>query len=377
MFIGKKTTGNQPLSGREMADQAVAAGAIDMAQGVVHTSPPALFLEVLTSIFNERRTHIYSSPAGVMAYREALLSGLTRERSGLELESVIGTNGVTGGLISALGSVCGPGDGVTLLEPFYPAHAWAIEALQAAPVYVPYADGFSINWDELGAALKISKAFVLANPANPTGTLLSSEDLSRIYLLCQKYGALLIVDEVYKDFVWEGQFSSLLAEAGDLANLVILRSFSKNLALAGWRVGYAVSSPKRCQAMIHNIHEAFYVGATAPPQHVMAILLRDHAEEIKVFIADLVSLYQKNRTAIMAAFTGAGMEPRPNAGAYYMMVQHNRDSDLAATKELLDLGIAVAPGQPFYRPGTSDTGYLRVHFALSSEDTNKVVSILK
>jgi aspartate/methionine/tyrosine aminotransferase len=66
------------------------------------------------------------------------------------------------------------------------------------------------------------------------------------------------------------------------------------------------------------------------------------------------------------------MEPVPPQGAYYMMVKHNRQSDVAVMQELLEKGVAVAPGVPFYRPGSSDTGFIRAHFALSADDLEKV-----
>ena len=125
-----------------------------------------------------------------------------------------------------------------------------------------------------------------------------------------------------------------------------------------------------------HIHDALYVGAPAAGQLVMARLLREYRVEIDDFIADLVALYRQNRETVVAALKGFGMEPVLREGAYYMMVRHNRSSDRAAMEELLERGIATAPGVPFYRPGTTDTGYLRVHFALSEEDCRQVQDIL-
>ena len=363
-------------SGREMADMAVAAGAIDIAQGVVHLPPPVSFQAALDRLFNEPRLHKYASPAGYLPYRQALLTVLQQQRNDLVLDNILATNGTTGGLVTALRASCQYGEAVALLEPFYPAHSWAIEALGLKAAYLPYAENFSLDLGAIERALaeETVSAFVLTNPANPTGTVLTSTELNQIVELCEKHDVLLILDEVYRDFMWEGTHVSPLTSAS-LENVVVLRSFSKNLALAGWRAGYAVTSPERVVKMKHA-HEAFYVGAPSPAQFVLAELLLDPKAGLREFIEQLVALYRENREVISVAFRDFGMEPALKEGAYYMMAKHNRKSDLSAMQELLGLGIAVAPGAPFYRPGTHDTGYIRIHFALAKETALKVREIL-
>lgn len=358
-----------------MADVAIEAGAIDMAQGVIHTSPPPLFLELLSKRFSERQTHVYASPAGYKPYRETLLKLAQQENQGLTLDTLMATSGVTGGLVSALTTCCQPSEKVMLLEPFYPAHDWAIRALHYTPAYVPYTPDFTLDWAEIEQTMPHVKACIIANPANPTGLVLTSDELERLYQLCKQYNVLLIVDEVYREFVWEGQYTSLLSTADSLEHLVILRSFSKNLGLAGWRAGYAITTPERRVQMTH-LHDALYVGAPAPVQIVLTELLAQHANVVQSFIQELIESYRQNRANIIDAFTAFGMQPLPKQGAYYMLIQHNRSSDLTATQELLDKGIAVAPGIPFYRPNTLDTGFLRIHFALSQANCEKVVTIL-
>ncbi len=370
-----KNNGTHLPTGREMADMAVEAGAIDMAQGVVHTAPPKIFLDKLNERFKERRMHTYASPAGYKEYRAALLNRLQRERADLTLEEVMATNGVTGGVVSALRTVCAPGDKVGLLEPFYPAHNWAIQAIQAVTEYIPYNTEFKLNWETIGQKIPGLKALLIGNPANPTGTVIDKDDLEKLYNLCVRNNVLLVMDEVYQDFIWENDYTSLLSLASDLNHLVICRSFSKNLALAGWRTGYAITAPERRANMTH-IHEALYVGAPAPAQLILADLWQTESNQLDRFVSDLVGQYRNNRIRIMAAFEKYGMEPVSPQGAYYMMVKHNRASDMAAMQELLDKGIAVAPGIPFFRPGSADTGYLRAHFALSPDDVEKVEVIL-
>jgi len=358
-------------SGREMADIAVRHGALDLAQGVIHSNPPARFFELLEDTKDRHKAHVYASPAGNLPYRESLLKILQEERSSLTLDSLMGASGVTGGLVSALATHGKPGDAVLLFEPFYPAHDWAIRSLSRVPYYVPYRDDLSVDWEILRRALPRVKVVLVANPANPTGLVLRPEEVTRLYELCRQHDVLLIVDEVYRDFVWEGQFVSLLSLAKSLENVVVLRSFSKNLGLAGWRVGFAITAPQRLAAMT-RAHDALYVGAPAMPQVVLATLLSEFRSEVEEFVRSMIALYRTNRQIVQAVFQEIGMLPHPQSGAYYMLVAHQRESDTAAMEELLSKGVAVAPGVPFWRPGTRQTGYIRLHFALAPENIEEL-----
>jgi aminotransferase len=362
-------------SGREMADIAAARGAVDMSQGVVHTIPPLVFVNEMRQIIGERQPHVYSSPAGLMPYREALRNLMRPEKPDLTTEMIIGTNGVTGGLAAALSSHCQAGERVLLPEPFYPAHDWVIRTLKLVPEYLPYYPEHKPSLATIAKILPRVSAVLLTNPANPTGMVWSKEELLGWHDICRRKKILLLVDEVYRDFIWEGRYASLLHLLDSLEGVVILRSFSKNLALSGWRVGFAISTEQRCQIM-SRAHDAIFVGAPAAPQLVMAKLLRERRPELEMFVHRLVNLYANNRPEVARYFTAAGMEPYAGQGAYYMLVKHRRISDRAATEELLNLGIAVAPGASFFRPGAGNTGYLRVHFALSEENMGKVKSII-
>lgn len=361
---------------REISDLAVAAGAVDMAQGVVHCPPPPEFLAVLNGIFSERRTHIYGSPPGNAAYREAVADWISATGTHVPADMVMATNGATGGLAAALLAHCRPGEAVALGEPFFPAHDWLVRALHFTPHYLPYRAGWSFD---RAAALDIVpqvRAMLLVNPANPSGTLISADELLAVYAACREHDVLLVVDEVYKDFIWESRHASLLNLTDEFSHLVVLRSWSKSLALSGWRIGYAVSTAERVRAMTQPPHEALYVGAPGPAQHVLTTLLRDQPAVLERFVQGLTALYGENRRAVIDAFHAFGMEPQPQEGAYYMLIKHFRESDMAALQELLDRGVAVAPGAPFFRPGMKDSGFIRIHFALSMKDRERVVAIL-
>jgi aminotransferase len=211
------------------------------------------------------------------------------------------------------------------------------------------------------------RAAVIANPTNPSGVVWPRALLESLLEIASDLNVLLIVDETYKDYIWEGEFVSPLHLTDAWDSLVVLRGFSKTLAIAGWRAGYTISSPERITQMTHQIHDALYVGAPKLPQLVLARALREHRAELDRFIKENVALYRESRTQIAEVFRSIGMEPVLPDGAFYMLVKHHRADDMAAMKELLDLGVAVAPGVPFFADQSRSSGYIRIHFAVSPE----------
>lgn len=354
-------------TGRSMADEAVRRGAIDLAQGVLHCEPPSVLLDILTTVAHEPRAHAYASPQGVPTYLDALVALLTAEGIRVTSANLLGSSGNTGGLMAALIEHCQPGDRVLLPEPFYPAHLWAVRAARCEPVFVRHAADFSSDQEDLAALLPTVRAALLCNPSNPSGVVWDRERLKTLLAQTSARGTLLIVDETYKDYIWEREFASPLTFTENWENLVVLRGFSKAYAIAGWRVGYAVGAPERIARMTNQIHDALYVGAPSLPQHVLARALRERRPELATFVQRNVGLYRQARQEIADVFRSIGMEPVLPRGAFYMLVRHHGESDVAIMKDLLAKGVAVAPGQAFFRDPAISSGTIRVHFAVPPE----------
>lgn len=355
-----------------MADEAVRRGAIDLAQGVLHCDPPPALLDLLAAIAHEPRVHAYASPQGVPTYLDALVALLTSEDIRMTSANLLGCSGNTGGLMAALIEHCRPGDRVLLPEPFYSAHLWAVRAARCEPVFVRHTADFSPDEEELNMLLPTVRAALVCNPSNPSGVVWSRERLEKLLAAATERDTLLIVDETYKDYIWEREFVSPLTFTEDWKNLVALRGFSKTYAIAGWRVGYAVGAPERIARMTNQIHDALYVGAPSLPQHVLARALREHGQELRVFVQRNVGLYRQARQEVADVFRSIGMEPVLPQGAFYMLVRHSGESDVAVMKNLLGKGVAVAPGQAFFRDPAISSGAIRVHFAVPPETVVEV-----
>lgn len=296
-------------TGRSMADEAVRHGAIDLAQGVLHTEPPETLLDILAKISRQPRVHVYSSPQGVPQYLEEVARVINEEGIPIIPANILASSGNTGGLMAALIAHCQPGNRVLLPEPFYPAHLWAIRAAGCEPTFLRCGESFLPDERELEKQLPHIRAILITNPSNPSGVVWPQPLLEKLVVFATERNVLLISDETYKDYIWEGTFVSPLSLTKDWRSLVVLRGFSKTFAIAGWRIGYAISTPDFIQLMTNQIHDALYVGAPSLPQHVLARALRDHKSVLREFLQKNIELYRQSRMAIGDIFKKSVWNP--------------------------------------------------------------------
>ncbi|MDP3997795.1 MAG: pyridoxal phosphate-dependent aminotransferase [Candidatus Andersenbacteria bacterium] len=357
---------------RTLAAEAVARGAVDLSQGVVHATPPKVLFDLFGKLSDDQLVNGYGPSQGDPLFLRAVLEIVQGENKAVEQENLLATIGVIGGIFSALESYCEPGDAVLMLEPCFPGYPWVVEAAGLKPVYVPHQkDGWGVDWVDFENKAKTAKAVLVASPGNPSGYLWKKDELEKLLVVAAKYNLLVIADEIYDRFIWEGEFVSLMDEAIEDSRIVVLRGFSKSLAMAGWRVGWAVATPDRIAAM-QKVHDKVCPGGVSPLQRVVGMGWLEKASELRAFTAKLTAQARMSRLALADIFKKLGMEPIMPDGAIYMMVRHNRNDDMAAMRELLDKGVAVTPGRIFYGDGKKGTDFIRAHFALTDEDLRKV-----
>ncbi|MEX1997835.1 MAG: pyridoxal phosphate-dependent aminotransferase [Candidatus Andersenbacteria bacterium] len=361
---------------RELAERAKREGAIDLAQGVVDAPPPQVLIESLQQLPLSKNS-TYNNKRGVLEYRQAIQQYLATRGWQLSLGSIMATAGAMGGIVSALLTECRPGSRVLLPEPFFVYHKLLLEVLGFEPVFFPVPLDREPDWEALAAKMQNVAVAILTTPANPTGQLASPVVLKMLSEAATARGCLLIVDEMYREFIWN---QSVLADDNSyndlkLNKMVIVRSFSKTLCIPGWRVGFAITTPERIEAMAPR-HDALYIGGSTIAQYAVAKTLTDNLSEITRYIADLQTQLQDNRKMLATAFRQYGMEPLPVTATYYMLIKHNRESDIAAMEELIAKKVVVTPVNILFSDPSQDTGYIRIHFAISQENCQKVASIL-
>lgn len=349
---------------RELAERARAEGAFDLAQGVVDAPPPKVLTEALRSLPLDK-VSMYNNKRGVMEYREALVGYLGSRGWKVELGGVMATAGANGGATAALLTDLRPGVKVLLPEPFFVYHKLLLETLGFEIEFMRVPLEEQPDWDEIKERMKDVDAAIITTPSNPTGQMAAVETLVRLSEAAVENDCLLLIDEMYREFIWDnppkddGGYDGL-----NFDKTVLLRSWSKTFAIPGWRVGFAVTSPERVEKMAVR-HDALYIGGPTIAQHALAVALKNNLDDLNEYVADLREKLLNNKEILTKVFEGFGMEPVPVPATYYMMLKHNRESDMATVEELIQKKIVTTPGNILYADSTKDTGYIRIHFAVA------------
>ncbi len=367
---------NNSIGIRELAERAKAEGAIDLAQGVVNVAPPKVLLDALRGLSLEKVSR-YNNKRGVAEYREALVGYLESRKWEVKVDQVMAIAGSNGGATAALLTDLRPGEKVLLPEPFFVYHKSLLETLGFEIEFIKLPLDEQPDWDGLIDKMSEVRAIVLTTPANPTGQVASIEVLKKMSEAAVEKNCLLLIDEMYRGFIWENIPED---DAGydeiNWKKTVLLRSFSKTLAIPGWRIGYAVTSSKRVEEMAVR-HDALYIGGSTIAQHALAVALRDGLDELNKYVEDLRKTLKENKQVLEKAFRGYGLTPLPVPATYYMMLKHDRKSDLEMVEELIVKKVVTTPANIMFSDPSKETGYVRIHFAVKPEEAKKVAEILR
>jgi aminotransferase len=274
------------------------------------------------------------------------------------------TCGSTEAMLVALLSVINPGDEVILTQPFYENYWPDCMLAGAAPRFVPIRPPhWRFDPDELAAAFNDrTKAIVLCNPNNPTGTVFSRSDLEAIAALCRKWNVIAITDEIYEHIIYDGlPHLALAGLEGMRDRTVTISGMSKTYAVTGWRVGTMIAEPRLTHAF-RQVHDFVSIGAAAPLQAAGAVAYRLP----RPYYAQLAADYQARRDRFCKALWQVGFEFEPPEGAYYIMAgirAFGVADDVAFARYLVrDVGVATVPGSSFFQEKELGRAFVRFCF---------------
>lgn len=246
-----------PLSGIKKIEEVVNSSDeyISLSQGALKVGGiPTPVKQHLKGLLDTGKTDSYGSCYGLMALRQKVADVVCeRYKNCISTSNVLITHGGIGGLNLVFMSQLEVGDEVIIPEPTYPAYNISSMVCKAKPVFVsclkktPDSDSvaFELDVEKIKAATtNKTKIIVFANPSNPLGMVISKSVILELLDWCQKNGIYLIVDEAYRDYTFDDTFESVLNIAGKSEYLVCVSTFSKNMAMSGWRVGYLVAHEK-------------------------------------------------------------------------------------------------------------------------------------
>ena len=351
---------------REMTRIADKHGAINLSQGFPDFSPPA---ELVAAAEHALRGdhHQYAVTWGAPRFRQALALKQSQFMA-LDIDPdahITVTCGSTEAMMTAMMTVCDPGDKVIVFSPFYENYGPDTILSGAEPIFVPLrAPNFHFDQDELRTAFEQGvKALVLCNPSNPTGRVFSREELQVIAELAQEHDAFVITDEVYEHIVYPPHRHTYIASLpGMFERTLSCSSLSKTYAITGWRIGYVIA-PAEVTAGARKVHDFLTVGAPAPLQEAAVTALEfsdDYYEELQ-------AAYARRRKVFLSYLERADLKFTRPEGAYYVLVdieEFDHESDTAFCAWLAkEVGVAAVPGSSFFREPVNNL--IRFHFAKS------------
>jgi aspartate/methionine/tyrosine aminotransferase len=303
----------------------------------------------------------YSHSLGLIELREAICEDY-RSQYGVEVtpDRIVVSSGTSPAMFLLFAALLEAGDEVVISDPRYACYPNFISFLGGVPVAVPVFedDGFQYRPEDIRARLTgRTRAVFINSPANPTGTILSSERMARIAEL----GPVVVSDEIYHGLTY-GEHAHSILEFTDTA--FVLNGFSKKYAMTGWRLGYVIA-PKEYVRPMQKIQQNFFISASSFVQWAGVAALREAAPDV----ARMVAVYDERRRFMIGRLRemGFGIAVEPT-GAFYVLANARHlgsDSYQLAFDILETVGVAVTPGIDF---GPHAEGYLRFSYASSLDN---------
>ncbi len=320
---------------------------IHMEVGEPDFNTPKPIIEAGRQALAEGRTH-YTPAMGLPELRKAI-SGHYRRRYGLDItpNRIAVTPGASGALQLLLSVLINPGDGVLMADPGYPCNRNFVHLVGGIPqavnvdagsAYQLSADLVADNWRDH------TRAVLVATPSNPTGTMLSRQELAAISRIVQERDGYLIVDEIYQGLIYGAEDHSAL-QIGE--HTFVINSFSKYFGMTGWRLGWLVAPQDKTEAL-DRLAQNIFLSAPTPAQY--AALSAFSAETMEI-LEQRREIFRQRRDYLLPALEGLGFrfQIKPQ-GAFYLYGDCSRLTDDSAgfAHELLEeKGVAVTPGMDF------------------------------
>ena len=364
MRTARRTHGFTESVIRRMTRLANQHGAINLDQGFPDFACPDLLKEAAARAIRED-VNQYAITWGAKRLRHALARKYA-EWYGMDADpeaEITVTCGATEAMASSVLALVDPGEEVIVFEPFYENYGPDAILCGAAPVYVPIASEGRLDLERLAAAFSgRTRAIIVNTPNNPSGRVLSREELEAVEELCRRHDAWAITDEIYEHICYEGEHVPIATLPGMRERTVTISGASKTYGVTGWRVGTIVA-PAAATDAIRKVHDFLTVGAPAPLQEAVAVAIESLGRD---YYEGLAHAYRERRDVLIAGLRSAGFRCTSPQGAYYVLADFTALSDLTdeAFAEWLtrDIRVAPVPGSSFYSHPGLGRGQVRFAF---------------
>ena len=316
----------------------------------------------------ERGKTFYTSNAGLKELKIEICRYLNRKYDVQYnfTNEVIVTVGGSEGIDIALRAMLDPGDEVLIPQPSYVSYLPCTILANGTPVTIPLQEknDFKLTAEELEAYITPkTKILIMPFPNNPTGAIMTKEDLEPVVEVIKKHDLFVISDEIYSELTYGTEHVSIASFEGMIERTILINGFSKAFAMTGWRLGYACG-PKEIIEQMVKIHQYAIMCAPTNSQYAAVEALRNCDEEVQ----EMMEAYNQRRRFLMSEFRRMGIQCFEPFGAFYVfpsIQEFGMTSEEFALRFLEEELVAVVPGTAF---GDCGEGFLRISYAYSIED---------
>ena len=320
----------------------------------------------------------YAPMPGVLPLRKAI-STMFQKNYGIHYDPVSEINvtaGATQALFSAISAFIKDGDEAIIFEPAYDSYAPAVQINGGMVKYasLEFPD-FNINWEDFPRLItNQTKLIIINTPQNPTGSVLSEDDLQRLERITSGTDIIVLSDEVYEHLIFDGITHQSVCRFPELAKrTLVIGSFGKTFHATGWKTGF-VLAPERLMKEFRKVHQFTVFASNTPIQHAIANFIGNEDN-----YKNLGKFYQQKRDMFVKSLNGSKFKVLPCYGTYFQLLDYSNISD----KNEMDFArwlvekhnIAAIPIAPFYHK-KDDHKVLRFCFAKKDETLVEAGEIL-
>lgn len=329
------------------------------------------------------KVYAYSPSGGTPEYVATIQQYYRKLGIELKTTEILATTGGSEAILFAMYACCNVGDEILVVEPFYTNYrSFAMMAgVSLKPLLSKGEDGFHLpplsDWEK--AVTPKTRMVILCNPSNPTGTVYRQDELMMVAQFCKDHNLFLLADEVYREFVYDGnQAISMLTLKGFEQHVIVVDSLSKRYSACGIRLGCLVTRNQT----VYDACMRMAQGRLSPPG-LAQFIARGAVELGPEYFQGIAREYQKRRDILFQGLSEIpGVFLRKPEGAFYFVARLPvKDSDAFATWLLSDFQldgatVMVAPANGFYATPGLGTNEVRIAYVLKEEDLRASVKIL-
>ena len=309
----------------------------------------------------------YTSNAGLLPLRQEI-SCYLKERFDLPYtsEEILVTVGGSEGIDVAFRAMLDPGDEVIIPEPCFVSYLPCVKMAGGVPVEIALEekDQFKLTPQKLREAItEKTKMVVLPFPNNPTGAIMTAQELQAVADIIKEKDLFVLSDEIYSELSYHGQHVSIASLPGMAERTVVINGFSKSFAMTGWRLGYAAAPREIIKQMI-KIHQYIIMSSPTTSQYAAIEALKNGMEDV----GQMREAYNQRRRFLVKELNEMGLPCFEPYGAFYVFPNISRfgmTSEEFAGRLLREQRVAVVPGDAF---GKCGAGFLRISYAYSIEN---------